>query len=191
MFHQGCGFFWLVCCFSSFFILPAIQWTIPKNWGYTSFFGKPPKISRYVTLPLAIPDKTRLHSWNICNVKSYQLHSLKIPETKTKATGNSNFFLITLGNSTSFLTNLWKFRLLFLRYPQKFHVLNPLPMFIFLLEQPNVIEGTQNKLETFSLLLTKVTFLKWKAKILSKLANLTVREIWKNKSVQKTQISTQ
>ena len=36
-----------------------------KNWGHTSFFGKTAKISRYVTLPLAIPDKTRLDSWNL------------------------------------------------------------------------------------------------------------------------------
>ena len=153
MFHQGCIFFWVVCCFSSVFFLPAIQWTIPEkkiiNWGYTSFFGKSPEISRYVTLPLAIPDKARLHSWNFCNVKLYQLHPLKIPERKTKAIRNSKFFLITPGNSTSFLTNLWKFCLLFLRQPQKFHVLNPLPMFVFLLEQLNVREGTQNKLETF------------------------------------------
>ena len=176
MFHQGCRFFWMVCCFSSVFFLPAIQWTIPKKkkkeQGYTSFFGKSPEISRYVTLPLAIPDKTRLYSWNFCNVKLYLLHPLKIPERKTKATGNSNFFLITPGNSTSFLTNLWKFRLLFLRYPQKFHVLNPLPMFVFLLEQPNVREGTQNKLEAFFTTSYKSHISKVKAKILSKLANL-------------------
>ena len=36
-----------------------------KNWGHTSFFGKTAKISRYVTLPLAIPDKTRLDYWNL------------------------------------------------------------------------------------------------------------------------------
>ena len=73
MFHQGCGLFWVVCYFSSFFILPALQWAIPKknNWEYTSFFGKPPEISGYVTLPLAITEKTRLHSWNFCNVKLY------------------------------------------------------------------------------------------------------------------------
>ena len=33
------------------------------------FFVKPPEISRYITLPSAIPDKTRLHSWNFCNVE--------------------------------------------------------------------------------------------------------------------------
>ena len=33
-----------------------------KNWKHISVFGKTPEISRYVTLSLAIPDKTRLHS---------------------------------------------------------------------------------------------------------------------------------
>ena len=52
--------------YSSFFILPALQWLFQKtkqkskNWRNTSFFGKPPELSRYVTLPLAIPEKTRL-----------------------------------------------------------------------------------------------------------------------------------
>ena len=42
-----------------------------KNWKHISVFGKTPEISRYVTLSLAIPDKTRLHSGNFCNVKLY------------------------------------------------------------------------------------------------------------------------
>ena len=111
------------------------------------FFVKPPEISRYITLPSAIPDKTRLHSWNFCNVELCQLYPLKIPEPRPLEI--PIFFLITPGNSTSFLTNHWKFRLLFLRYPQKLHVLNPLLMFVFLLEQPNVRESTQNKLKIF------------------------------------------
>ena len=44
-----------------------------------------------------------------------------------------DFFLVTPGNSTSFLINLWKFHMLFLWYPWKFHIFNPLPcLFVFL-----------------------------------------------------------
>ena len=68
MFHWGCGLFRVVSCFCSFCIFPALQYAIPKKggcgWRYTSFFGKLPEISRYVTLPLAILDKARIHSWN-------------------------------------------------------------------------------------------------------------------------------
>ena len=83
------------------------------------FFGKPREIFRDITLPLAISDKKRLYSW--------KKFILKTPEPKSNATGNSIFFLITPRNSKSFLTNLWKFCILFLWYPQKFHSLNPPP----------------------------------------------------------------
>ena len=39
-----------------------------------------------------------------------------------------HFFLVTLGNYTSFLINCWKFHyMLFLWYSWKFHILNPPP----------------------------------------------------------------
>ena len=41
------------------------------------------------------------------------------------------FFLVTLGNSTLFLINLWKFHMLFLWYSWKFHILKPLCLFFF------------------------------------------------------------
>ena len=45
------------------------------------------------------------------------------------------FFLVTLGNSTSFLINPWKFHMLFLGYHWEFHILNsPPPRFGFSLE---------------------------------------------------------
>ena len=101
------------------------------SWGHT-FLKNPPGIFHFFTLPLEIPDKTEHHPWKFCKVV---FHPLEIPSPKTKTPGNSTwfFFLVTPGNSTSFLINLWKFHMLFLWYPWKFHIFNPLPcLFIFL-----------------------------------------------------------
>ena len=114
------------------------------------FFKKPPEISSYITYLQLF--RTRLHSWNFCNAKLYQLHPLKIPEPKTKATGNSIFFLKTPGNSTSFLNNLSKLRLLFLRYRQKFNVLNPLPFSFFSWNSPMLENVRRTNSKHFSLL---------------------------------------
>ena len=38
------------------------------------------------------------------------------------------FFLVSLGYSTLFLINFWKFCMLFLEYPWKFYILNHLPL---------------------------------------------------------------
>ena len=38
-----------------------------------------------------------------------------------------HFFLDTFWNFSSFLINPWKFHMLFLWYPEKFHILNPPP----------------------------------------------------------------
>ena len=66
-------------------------------------FWKPPEIFNYFTLPLKIPDKTKLNPWMFHNLV---LDSFKIPRPKTKTSGNSTlFFLVTLENSTSFLIN--------------------------------------------------------------------------------------
>ena len=46
-----------------------------------------------------------------------------------------DFFLITLGNSTSFLIDPWNFYMFFPQYPWKFHVLNP-PCLDFLWNSP-------------------------------------------------------
>ena len=133
------------------------------GWGHT-FFGKTSEISRYVTLPLAIPDKTRLHSWNFCNVKfqNQKPRPLELPI----------FFLITRGNSTSFLTNLWRFCILFLRYPQKFRILNSLPCLFSFWNSPMSEKVHRTNSKHFSPLVTKFKFLKWKAKILGKPADL-------------------
>ena len=78
----------------------------PNRGGLRTYlFETPPGFFRIFTLPLEIPDKTRLHS--------KKLH-------KT-------------GNSTLFLISSRKIHLLFLQYPWKFHILNspPSPVFFF------------------------------------------------------------
>ena len=55
---------------------------------------KNPIISRFLTFPLEVPDKTELDSWKFQNIL---LNSLQIPD---------DIFLITPGNFTSFLINL-------------------------------------------------------------------------------------
>ena len=61
------------------------------------FFENPPGVFRFFTLPLGIPDKTRIYSQKL--LESPQ----KILSSKTKTPGNSTcFFLFTPGNSTFF-----------------------------------------------------------------------------------------
>ena len=74
-------------------------------------------ISRFVTLPLEI-HKTKPGNPQNC-VKPYS----EIPD---------DIFLIIPRDSTTFLINPWKFCLLFLQYPWKFHIFNPLNLnFLF------------------------------------------------------------
>ena len=56
---------------------------------------------------------------------------LGYPKTKTPVLEIPHFLLVTLGNSTLFLINLWKFHMLFLWYSWKFHILKPLCLFFF------------------------------------------------------------
>ena len=78
------------------------------GWRYTYFLGKPPKISRYVTLPLEIRDKTRFHYWNFCKV----MLAIPLENSRTKNQGHWKFqifflspleilhlFKLTFGNS--------------------------------------------------------------------------------------------
>ena len=71
-------------------------------------------IFHFYTLPLEIPDKTKLEPWIFHKIvldplpwkfQDQKQIPLKIPHY---------FFLVTLGNSASFLTNPWKFDMLFL-----------------------------------------------------------------------------
>ena len=62
------------------------------------FCENSPGIFHFFTLPLEIPDKTKLNPWIFHKIV---LDPLEIPRPKTKTHGNSTlFFLVTLGNST-------------------------------------------------------------------------------------------
>ena len=121
-------------------------WNFSMNWGKFGnglfqkkskqaglriyFFENPHGIFQFLTLLLEVSDKTKLNPWIFhklclipCKFQGQKQRPLEIPHY---------FFLVTLGNSTSFLINPWKFHMLFLWYPWKFHILNPL--FGFFLE---------------------------------------------------------
>ena len=102
------------------------------EWGGLRiyFFEKPLEFFIFFTLPLEIPDKTQLKPWIF---RKIVLDLLEVRRPKTKTPGLEilhYFFLITLGNSTSFLINPCKFHMLFLWHPWKFHILKP-PVWIF------------------------------------------------------------
>ena len=97
-----------------------------RGWGYTffnlflprwnfSFFYFTPGNSRQSKVPpLEIPQ-----------IFLTSLGNSKVKNQETKTPGNStNFSLVALGNSTSFLINPWKFHMLFVWYHCKFHILN-------------------------------------------------------------------
>ena len=81
------------------------DWAIPEKikTGVMRiyFFEKLPGIFHFFTLPLKIPDKTKLNPWIFHKIV---LDPLETPKPKTK----------TPENSTSFLINPWKFHMLFL-----------------------------------------------------------------------------
>ena len=93
-------------------------------WGHT-FFKKNPGIFHFCTSPWRFQTKysstpgnsTKLHliPWKF---QAQKWIPLEIPHY---------FFLVTLGNSPSFLTQSCKFHMLFLWYPSKFHILTPSP----------------------------------------------------------------
>ena len=97
----------------------------------TYFFESPPGIFQFFTLPLEIPDETKLqprkfHKFFFCYIswksQGQTPRRLEIPDY---------LFLVTLWNSTSFLINPWKFHMLFLWYPWRFHILNPTCLIFF------------------------------------------------------------
>ena len=88
-----------------------------------------------LTIPLLeIPDKTKLQPWKFqknCGIArlclTWQI-PWKFQAQKPRPLEILHyFFLVTLGNSSLFLTNPWKFDMLFLWYPWKFHILPPAP----------------------------------------------------------------
>ena len=110
-----------------------------QGWGVEdTLFWTSPGIFRFLTLPLEIPDKTKLHP--IARLETQQnciahpQHPSENLRPKTKTPGNSTWlFLDHPWNSTLFLINPWKFDLLFLQYPWKFHL--QLSNLVFLIAQ--------------------------------------------------------
>ena len=87
-------------------------WDIPekfqKGWfELYSFLKKSPYISRFITLPFEILDKTKLYP---CKFREIMLHSLEISRPKMKTYGNSTCY---------FLDQSWKFYFFF-SWPMKF-----------------------------------------------------------------------
>ena len=107
------------------------HWWGRGGWGHT-FLKTPLEFFFFFSLPLDIPDKTKLHAWKFLKIV---LDLLKILRPKTKTLEIPHyFFLATPGNSTSLLINPRKFHMLFLWYTRKFHILNPpspSPLFVF------------------------------------------------------------
>ena len=83
-----------------------IQWAIPEKIQTRGelriyFFENYPGIFHFFTLPLEIPDKTKLSPWIFHKIV---LEPLEIPRPKTKTPGNSTLF---------FLGHPWKFHFIF------------------------------------------------------------------------------
>ena len=95
------------------------------GWGHTFLNPLPPPPLNFSFFNF-IPGNSR----QICLLSN----PYKIPRPKTKTPLEiPHYFFFTLGNSTSFLDNPWKFNMLFLWYPWpwKFHILNSLLFFFF------------------------------------------------------------
>ena len=84
------------------------------GWEYRYFFEKTPEILFFYFTPvLEILDKIKLNPWIFHKIV---LELLEIPRPKQRSLEIPHYsFLVTLGNSTSFLINpSWKFHKLFL-----------------------------------------------------------------------------
>ena len=97
------------------------------------------KKSKQVGLRLYFSEKPPLKFLDLFfrNSRENKLSPLKILKNCVTSLGNSKVknqnpwkfhmrFFITCGNTNSFLAEPWNFQMLFLQYPWKFHVLNPL-----------------------------------------------------------------
>ena len=99
-------------CYSNWGLL--FQKNIKQGGLSTYFLEKSPGIFHFITLPLEIPNKTKLHPWKFHKI---MLHPLEITRPKTNTWRKLQIvfsFLVTPGNFTSFLINPWKFHMLFL-----------------------------------------------------------------------------
>ena len=116
-------FFWCDSLFEGFFPRQSACAIPEKIRGLRIYFLKTSLEFSFFTLPLEIPDKTKLNPWIFHKIV---LDPLRFQGPKQRPLEISHyFFLVTLGNSASFLINPWKLHLLFLWYPWKFHFFNP------------------------------------------------------------------
>ena len=86
---------------------------------------KTPRIFRFVTLPVEIPDKMKLHPWKFYK---FLLHPLEfqVKNQEPRPMQIPHIFWITLQNSTSFLLTPGISTFYFFNNPgTNFHVLNP------------------------------------------------------------------
>ena len=115
-----------------------VYWAIPekiqtgRGGGFVEdiLTWNPPGSFHFFTLPLEIPDKTKLNHWIFHKIV---LDPLKIPRPKTKTPGNSTLFFP--GHPSNFhfiLINPCKFHILFLWYPGK--SISSIPLFGFFME---------------------------------------------------------
>ena len=102
------------------------------DWGHT-FLKKPLEFFSFLLYLWKFQTKqssTPGNSAKLCFIpwkfQAQKPRPLEIPH---------DFFLVTLGNSTSFLIKLWKVHMLFLWYPWKFHIFN-LPCLVFFWNSP-------------------------------------------------------
>ena len=100
------------------------------------FCENSPGIFHFFTLPLEIPDKTKLNPWIFHKIVLDPFSPWKFQDQKQRPMEIPHyFFLVTLGNSTSFLINPYKFHVLF--FSLEIPYTQPRPLFGFFLEQPN------------------------------------------------------
>ena len=92
-----------------------LKWVIPEKskQGEPTFLKKP-GLFRFVRLPLEILDKTKHYSWKFGKI-CYTTWKFQDQKQRTLKDLHS-FFLITPGDSTSFLIDPWIFCMLFLQY---------------------------------------------------------------------------
>ena len=91
--------------------LNVLGYSRKKNRGVEDILFSKPPVEYFIFLPLEIPGKTKLHSLKFYKIV---LDPLKIPRPKPSPLEIPDyFFLVTLGNSSLFLINFWKFRMLF------------------------------------------------------------------------------
>ena len=125
----------------------------------TYFFEKPLEFFILLLYPWKFQTKQSFTSGNstkLCYIL-WKLQAQK-PRPKTKRPGEIThcFFLVTPGNSTSFLINPWKFHMLFRWYSWKLHILNP-PCLVFFWNSPLICWPRKNSAQPVAQFL--ITFL--------------------------------